>query len=649
MNIKGKLPLLFIAGLTWVVIISSCANIGMPTGGPKDTIPPVLLGTNPEYKALNYDGDDVRLTFSEYILTDEISETLVISPPLEKRPTLRTKSKTLIIKFNEELKDSTTYSLDFKNSVVDNNEKNPLENLRFSFSTGDVYDSLRVAGKVLNAFNLEPVEKELVLLQSNLHDSAVFTVRPSYIAKTDESGLFMIDNIAPGSYNIFAINDVNGDMLYNEGAEEIAFVDSIVVPSAHFHEEIDTLVTGVDSMLVLGHTHFYPEPFYMRHFMEDIFEQFIETSERESRYKCFFLFNESVRDTFDVKLIDHDTDDWKLLEYNSKMDSIVVWITDTTLAKNDSLFMELSYFQLDTANERYVHKDTLLMKFTDPAPTQKKSRRRGGDEEEEKGPEPVPQFNWLTNISSTMELNSPIVIESPEPVAFFDSTMLRLYLTEDTLKTPLDIRFEKIRSAWRKYRISYDWEPQVAYTFEIDSAACFNIYGVSSAQLTKRFKTREEDYYGAVTFNFTNVEMPMVVQVLKNNDDEEVLRQKTFDKNGAVLFDYLVPGKYKVKVIYDENGNGKWDTGSYQDKYQPEKVAYVQEVIKVRSNWDTSYDWDLEPDLTFAKEIRDKELEEQRRKAAEEKARQEAEQQNQNSMFRPGTQSSGGLNMNRNR
>ena len=263
MKIRGKFPLLIVLALAWIVIISSCANIGMPTGGPKDSIPPVLVETSPEYKALNYDGKDVRFTFNEYLAIDEISETLVISPPLEKRPTIRTKSKTLIVQFNEELKDSATYSFDFKNSVVDNNEKNPIENLRFSFSTWSVHDSLRVAGRVINSFNLEPIEKGLVMLHSNLHDSAVYRVRPDYIAKTDEDGLFMIDNIASGSYHIFALNDLNSDLLYNEGAEEIAFVDTLVVPGVEFHEELDTIAEGVDSMMILGHSHFYPEPFYL--------------------------------------------------------------------------------------------------------------------------------------------------------------------------------------------------------------------------------------------------------------------------------------------------------------------------------------------------------------------------------------------------
>ena len=628
MKFLTKIPYLFIAGLAWIVIISSCANQGMPTGGPKDTIPPVLIGTQPQMRATNYKGNDVRLTFNEYILPSEISDALVISPPLTKRPSIRTKSKTLIIQFNEPLKDSTTYSLDFKNSVVDNNEKNPIKNLRFSFSTGNVYDSLRVAGRVMNAFNLEPIEKALVMLHRNLHDSAVYTEIPDYIAKTDENGLFMIDNIAPGKYHIFAINDANSDMKYNEGAEEIAFVDTLVVPSAEYNEVRDTLVKGVDSLLITGHTQFYPDPFYLRLFTEDIFNQYLDSYKRDARNKCTFVFNESVSDTFGVRLLNANTSkDWYIMEPNPKVDSLVMWIADTTVTRMDTLVMELSYLQLDSMNQLYLKHDTLDMNFVDKSEGSSKKRRRPREEEE--GPKPVEQFNLQSNIGMhPLELNQNIKITSPEPIKSIDTSMILLYSADDTLKTPLNFKFVKDSSAYRTYDIIYKWEPEAKYTLKVDSAAWENIYGITSRELIRSIKVREEDYYGTIKLNMTNVSTPLIVQLLKNDKDETVLQQKIVTEDGLVTFSYLAPEKYKIKLIYDTNGNGKWDTGSYQDKYQPERVSYINEVIKVRSNWDSSYSLDLKPDATFYKNIIDKELLEQQRKAAEEKAKKEREQQN---------------------
>lgn len=647
MKFLEKIPYFIVAGLAWIVIISSCANQGMPTGGPRDSIPPVLVETQPGYKALNYKEEDVRLTFNEYIIPDEITETLVISPPLTKRPTIRTKSKTLIVQFNEELLDSTTYSLDFKNSVADNNERNPLENLRFSFSTGDVYDSLRVAGRVLNAFNLEPVENALVMLHKNRHDSAVHKVRPNFIAKTDETGLFMIDNIAPGNYNIFSVNDANTDLIYNEGAEEIAFADTIVVPLAEFHEELDTLVKGVDSLLIIGHTQFLPGPFYLRHFTEDIFEQYLDSYQRDTRFKCSFIFNESVDDTFNVRLINSDIADWYLLEPNLNMDTIVMWIADTLVAKMDTLVMELSYFQFDSLSQLYVQKDTMELTFADKEETTRRKRKPKEDEVE--APVPIPQFNWETNVStSAFDLNKDIYISAPEPVKYFDSTRINIYLADDTLKTPLGFQFEKDTTAWRRYKLLFDLEPDTEYNLEIDSAACENIYGITSREMIKKFKTREEDYYGIIMLKISGVESQMLIQLLENNDDEDVIIQKEIVEDQTVIFDYLAADKYKVKIIYDENGNGKWDTGSFQDKYQPERVAYSNKVIKVRSNWVEEISWELKADPTFNKNVRDLELEEQQRKQAEEKARKEKEQQNNpqqggNNMFQGGSSGSTGV------
>jgi hypothetical protein len=648
MNILDKLPYFIVAGFAWIVIVSSCANQGMPTGGPRDSIPPVLVGTQPEYKSLNFDGNEVRLTFDEFIIPDQVSEVLVVSPPLEKRPTILTKSKTLIVRFNEDLRDSVTYSLDFKNSIVDNNERNPYESLRFSFSTGETLDTLRVAGKVINGFNLEPIENTLVLLHKNLHDSAVYTVRPNYIAKTDEEGLYLFDNIAKGEYHIFSFNDMNNDLLYNEGAEEIAFHDTLVVPSAHFHAEADTMASGADSLLIAGHIHFLPEPIYLRQFTEKIFEQYLKTSKRDSRYQATFVFNEPVSDTFNIQLVDTIVPNWYVLEPNQEFDSLTMWIADTTLAKKENIRMELSYYQLDSIGQLYVHKDTVDMQFTEREEDSRRARRRARDDEEE-GPPPVPQFNWITNLSSTgFDLNKDILLTSPQPVQFLDSSAISVYLAGDTLKTSLPFKFVQDSVLWRTYRISFLWESETSYTLEIDSAACINIYGISSRELSSTFKTRPEDYYGTINLELTGVESQVLVQLLQNNDAEKVLQEKIVNENGKVVFEYLAPEKYKVKVIYDENGDGKWNTGSYQDRIQPERVAYINEVIKVRSNWDNNLSWDLKPDPTFTKDIRDRELEEQLRKEAEEKARQESEQQfntgqQQNNMFQPGGQSPGSM------
>jgi len=646
MKLKAIFPILFIASLAWIVIVSSCANPGMPIGGAKDTIPPVLLRVEPGYHAVNFKGDNVKLTFNEFINTEKIAEMLVVSPPMVKKPIVRTKSKTLVVEFREDLKDSTTYSLDFKNSIADNNEQNPFPDFRYSFSTGPIFDSLRVSGQLTSAFNLEPIESGLVMLHSNQHDSAVYRVKPDYIAKTDKKGKFLIDNIAPGSYHLFSVIDANSNLLYDEGAEEIAFEDSLIIPGADFVEEIDTIKTATDTIVIYGHTRFLPDPIFLYQFSENIFSQYIKTSKRDTRYKCTFVFNESVKDSFQLRVINNDTADWYKMEDNENVDSLIVWIADTAIANLDTLFMEVSYLQLDSLKQLYLEKDTIDMTYFEPEKRgQKKKKPKDGEEIE---PEPIEQFSLQTNVkNSTIELNKNIGIITPEPIQAFDTTKIHFYLAEDTLKTPLPFKFEKDTVEWRQYNISYQWIPGADYKFEIDSAAVVNIFGITNRKFKAGYKAREEDFYGTVQLSLSNVETPLVLQILANTKDEKIIAEKTTDKDGKVLFDYLAPEKYKVKVIYDRNGNGRWDTGSYQDKIQPERVMYINEIIKVRGNWDSTFSWDLKTDNNFVKNIRDLEQEEKERKEKEEKARKEKEGekvpvQRQNLM--PGSEGSGMFN-----
>lgn len=623
MKFIGKIPFLIVSVLAWIVIVSSCANQGMPTGGPLDSLPPVIVNTQPAYRALNYKGREVRLTFNEYINSSRVLDALIISPPMEKKPTILTNSRTLIVRFGEDLTDDVTYSLDFQNGVVDNNENNPYEGLRFLFSTGSHYDSLRVEGHVFDGFNLDTPKDMLVMLHNNLSDSAVLTLRPNYIAKADSTGYFLMDNVASGHYNLFAISDQNNDLKYNEGTEGIAFFDSVIVPLAEYIEMVDTVVVNdSDSFLISGHTHFFPEPVFMRFFTETVFNQYIKTYTRSLKYKCDFVFNQPINDSFNVNLINNEFETWYLLEQNATMDSITLWITDTTLANRDTLLMEVSYFQLDTLKQPIIQKDTLKLNFTaqggNPQPTRERPRDEN-ENEEVKEILPVVQFALTTNTGSVFELNSDIEINSPEPFHEFDTTMIKLYLTADTLKTNLE--YAIMQDSFRKYKISHKWEPETSYTLEIDSAAFTNIYGITSKKISNTFQTRDDNYYGQIVVNFSDVKSPIIAQLLRNDNNETVLRSKSISSDNTVTFDYLAPEKYILKIIYDDNNNGQWDSGSLKNKLQPERVAYHNEIVRVRSNWNNEIIWAVDENPEFIKNIIDAEVEAQKMR--------EAQQQNQ--------------------
>ncbi len=610
-RLKSIVPLLFGISLFYLIFYTSCANQGMPTGGEKDTIPPMVIKTIPTLRGTNFNGSDLRFTFNEYIIPDEISEKMVISPPMKKKPIIKMKGKTLIIEFAEDLKKESTYSLDFKDAVADNNEKNPIEDFRFSFSTGPTFDSLRIAGFVKNAMNQEPVEKALVMLHRQLEYTFFIDSIPDYIATTNIEGFFMIDNIAPGNYRLYAVTDADNSLTYNQTAELIAFADSIMVPSAIFHPENDTIVEGNDTIVVSGHVDYSPGPQYLMMFEEEKFDQFLDSYKRNQANKCDFFFTESLSDSFRINLLKPaPTKEWKFIESNLKRDSITVWLTDTLISNRDTVLVELKYEVLDSLNNLVIKLDTLEMVYTAPkAPKQ----RRKKDEVVE-----VPTIILSNTInSSAHDLYQRINIEAPEPLVSFETNMVRLYSMIDTVQTEIPIVVVKDTNSIRKYYIEHDWEDNSNYLFQIDSAAARNIYGYPSLPVKQKFRTQKEDYYGKIILTLSNLPGPAIVQLLANDKDERILQKIQILEDGKIEFPYLKPEKYKIRVILDSNTNGIWDTGFLASNVQPERVIYFPKIIKVRSNFEYKENLEIDYDPGLIKELLDEDLEKEKARKKE--------------------------------
>lgn len=604
--------------LFYLLFFASCANIGSPTGGPKDTIPPVVVKTIPELRGINYNGADVRFTFNEFILPDEIREKLVISPPMKKKPVIKMKGKTLIVEFPEELRKDATYSLDFKDAVADNNEKNPLEDLRFSFSTGASFDSLRISGYVKKALSQEPVEKALVLLHRKKDYTAFIDTIPEYIGTTNKEGFFMIDNVARGEYQLYALNDADNSLTYNSNAELIAFADSLMIPSTKYVAETDTIVKGLDTLVVTGHVDYLPTTQYLMMFEEEKFDQYLDASKRNQANKCDFYFSETLSDSFKINLLTPKTNkEWSFIESNLKRDSVTVWLTDTIISNSDSLKFELRYEVLDSLNRMVLKHDTVELIYTEPkVPKQKKKK---GDIPE------VPSINLSNNInSSAHDLYQRIQIEAPEPLLSFDLSKIRLYSMIDTTKTLIPIVVEKDTNSIRKYYIEHNWEPNANYLFQIDSAAARNIYGHPSNKTDQKFRTQKEDYYGKIFLTLSGLSGPAIVQLLTNDKDERVLQKIQVLGDGKIEFPYLKPEKYIIRLILDPNKNGKWDTGYLAGHLQPESVVYYPKIIKVRSNFEYKESWKIDYNPTIKKELIDEEAEKEKARKKEQEKRDAA-------------------------
>ncbi len=610
-RLQRILLLLLFGSLFYLIFYTSCANIGSPSGGVKDSIPPVVVKTIPELRGTNFDGNDVRFTFDEFIMPDGILDKLVISPPMKKKPIIKMKSKTLIVEFQDTLRKKSTYSLDFKDAVADNNEKNPIANFRFSFSTGPTFDSLRISGFVKNALNQEPVDKALVLLHRQQNYLAFIDSIPDYIGTTNKEGLFVIDNVAPGKYRLYALMDADNSLTYNSKSELIAFADSILIPSASWVTRTDTIVKGLDTLVTQGHVDFLPEPQNLMMFEENKFEQYLDNSKRPQANQCDFYFAESLSDSFRINLIKPvPTKDWSFIETNLKRDSITVWLTDTIISKSDSLKFELKYEVLDSMQQMVLKRDTVELIYTPPKLAKTKRKKNAAPL--------IPTITLINNINqSAHDIYQRIKIEAPEPLTSFDLKQIRLYSMLDTVKTNIPIVVQKDTNSIRKFFIEHHWEPNSNYLFQIDSAAARNIYGHPSNKIDLKFRTQKEDYYGKIFLTISGLTGPAIIQLLANTKDEKILQKIQVIGDGKIEFPYLKPEKYKIRLIMDANKNGKWDTGYLADNLQPEKVVYYPKVIKVRGNFEFKESWKIDYKPDYKKVLFDEELEKEKARKKE--------------------------------
>lgn len=600
--------------LGYLIFTTSCANPGMPTGGPKDSIPPVVVRTVPAFEARNYKGKTVNITFSEYIQSTDVSQQLVISPPIKKAPVIKTKSKTLILDFTDRLDTNKTYSLDFRYSIKDNNEGNPLPHFRFAFSNGPKLDSLTLGGYVRMAENMEPVLDALIVLHRLDSLSAFRDSIPDYVAKTDSDGFYQITNIAEGKYRLYALEDLDNSMTYNSSDELVAFFDSLIVPvaplqpdsvlSAHMKEtsEDEQVHDAIRETLARQRADLHP--YYLLLFKQDAFEQYLVDSKRERGNYCQFLFNDGVSDTFSVKLINVEPEpDFALYEYSAKRDTVSLWIRDTTISNMDTLKFQLNYVVLDSMQNRVFKTDTVDLAYTRPVDKAPKRKKKSEEEEDEK-PE-IQHFSFKGSGKEGFDVYSKLTLTTPEPLHFFDYDAVHLYQKVDTVFEERSFKIESDSTNMRRYMISYPWEFDESYKLEIDSAAALTIGGYPSNKFTQNLKIKQEAFYAKIILTVTNLHGASFIQLLKNTDKEEVVQQIAVDADGEIEFPYLNPDKYKIKLVIDQNQNGKWDTGDIENGIQPERVVYFPKILKLKANFYDRETWNLPEDLQFKKELID--------------------------------------------
>ncbi|MDD3910110.1 MAG: Ig-like domain-containing protein [Proteiniphilum sp.] len=573
-----------------IVIIHSCANIASPTGGAYDVDPPVVRRATPGFNALNASPGRIEIEFDENIKIEKPNEKVIITPPQQNMPVIRSVGRKAIVELNDELLPNTTYTIDFTDAIVDNNEGNPIENFVYSFSTGDQLDTLSVSGKVVMAQDLEPVPGIYVGIHSNLDDTAFTKVPFQRISRTDSRGNFTVRGISPGEYKVYALNDLNRDYKYDNPQEAIAFLDSIIIPSAIRAERQDTVFVDsitIDTIRTVQYTRFLPDDLLLRTFLSDFQRQYLQKHERPEHNRLTLFFAAPTdRPTFSLLNPGVDGDDWYVAERSSKNDTLILWITDSLIYKQDSISMKINYIRTDSLNKDYIATDTLNFNI-------RKSTR--GKRQESKGAEEEQALKFLginSNVQSSFELYNPIRIEFAQPIVALDSSDVKLERAVDSLFEVVPYRMEHDSLNPRKFTLRPSWMPGESYRLTIDSAAVFSHYGIWNDKYEQLFTVKPLDQYGNLEISITGLPEGenAFVELLDNSDKPF---RKSMVKEGKARFQDLLPGEIYARIVIDSNGDGVWTTGNYDYKRQPEELFYYPGKFQIRAFSDHSEEWNI--------------------------------------------------------
>ncbi len=548
---------------TLVMYAVSCATIVSPTGGPKDITPPKMLSSQPSDLSTNFNGNKIVLNFDEYIELKTPEKYLLISPPLKNLPDIKIKGHSVVIKLEDSLRVNTTYNFYLGDAIVDISENNPLSNFNFAFSTGPDIDSLSLSGNVTDAYTRMPVKGALVMLYSDFADSLPMKQIPVYVSRTTENGNFRLNCLASGKYRAVALLDGNSDYMYNLPTEMIGFSSDSVQP---YYNAVDLNDTNAAKQTDLGKQilvsiNLFPEPDSTQRILKS-------TIAAKNRLMVAFRYPVSSPGFRALNIA--DSLPWAVQEWNHTNDTLNAWllnIPDTLQLEVSDLGAVLDTISIATA-----------MKVTGKAKSSGKA---------------VP-LRYTTSLGNGMlGYSKPLLLSFVNPVKTCDLSALKLTIktaTDTNTITPV-ARFTD--SIQRHLLVTYNWNSNDKYDLYIPKSSLYDIYSDTCDSTHVMIQMRTVDEYGkfALVVNRLEQTCPVIIQLL--TEKGLVVDQHIITNGKRVDFGLLAPAKYGLKAIMDANGNGRWDTGEFIKKIQPERVLVHPKIFEVRTNWELEETWDL--------------------------------------------------------
>ncbi|WGF93266.1 Ig-like domain-containing protein [Aequorivita marisscotiae] len=524
-----KHRLLYIAiAFLFMLSFVDCAKKGSPSGGPRDTIPPVIVRSIPENFTTNFTGSEIEIRFDEYIKLKDIAKELIISPPMKYAPIITplSTSKTLKIKIIDTLKPNTTYSFNFGNSIVDNNEENKFEYYKYIFSTGSYIDSLKVAGSVKYAQLITPEIPTTVMLyeiNETFKDSVVYFEKPTYITVTkDSTGTFELSNLKEGQYLLMALKEKNNDYTFQPKNDKIGFV-----------KELITLPTDTTYTITL----FKEIPDY----------KFTRGSQIGNNHIVFGY--EGRAENLNISTLSEMPESYVSTFFKDETkDTLHYWFKPTVQV--DSLRFKISNnSNIDTATVRMreLYKDSLT----------------------------------ITAIKTgTVKLKDTFQLRANTPLISYNASKFEVMANDSTfVETSI-----KLNEKYNRAEVYFSKTEDESYTVKLLPGALTDFFEKTNDTLEYKVSTRLNSEYGTLSLTLVNAaQWPLIVQL--QDSKYKLVAEEYLTEDKTVLFEALLPDKYFLRIIYDENQNGRWDAGSFLNRMEPEKIIYYPRQIEVRANW----------------------------------------------------------------
>ena len=596
-----------------LLLTAACASIGNPDGGRFDETPPRVVGSSPADGAVNVSKRKVQILFDEYIKLEKASEKVVISPPQIEPANVRADGKRVKVDFYDSLRANTTYTIDFSDAIEDNNEGNPMGQYTFSFSTGDVIDTMQVSGRVLNAADLEPIKGIMVGLYpaDSTWNDTLFRTRPFLrVSRTNGEGRFTIKGVKDGAYRVRALEDKDGDFVFSQKNERVAFDTTVYVTGSFPDVRMDTVWRDslwYDSIRVVPYTHYTPDDVLLLAFLEDGQERHLLKTVYPEPTSFTFYFTAPSDSTPRIKGLNFD-ERCLVADASLKNDTVTFWVTDTALIhRQDTLSMILSYMETDTLGQLVVTNDTLDLspkttyaKIATERSKQIEAWEKDRERRQKKAKKPLPYEEnpyeriWLEagfKPSGSLAPNQNVRYLAKEPILEVDTTKIHFYVKKDTDWLPAPFLFMPEERSAKSYMLYAEWEPGQKYRFVMDTAAVVSVLEHESKSVRQEFHVRAVEEYGSIFIHVISPDTGVVVQLLSKNDKVEA--QQRTDKEGNADFFFMKPGEYYMRCYVDANGNGQWDTGDYASGLQPERVYYFGKPLPLKAQWDLRQDWDI--------------------------------------------------------